>query len=112
MDKVFVVKRVAEKLWATEDKIDGALASAATLMGGLVEARQELGVSHAVTDAATSKIAEAIKLMAEARKAMVEVHAELGEVKLRIGVRTKMDGGWKPVKQVSDDEVVMERQVG
>ncbi len=27
MDKVFVVKRVAEKLWSTEDAIDAAIAS-------------------------------------------------------------------------------------
>jgi hypothetical protein len=92
MEKVFVVKRVAEKLWASEEAIDGALKSASTLMVGLVEAREELGVPHLVTDAATSKIAEAMALLAQARHAMIESHSALHEARLRIGVRTKLQG--------------------
>ena len=92
MDKVFVVKRVAEKLWTTEDSIDVAIAEAAKLMGGLVEARQELGVPHLITDGATSKIAEAMNLLAQARHAMIESHSALHEARLRIGVRTRLDG--------------------
>ena len=92
MDKVFVVKRVAERLWATEDAIDAAMAQNARLMNELIEARLELKVPHLVTDAATSKIAEAMDLMAKARHAMIESHDALHEAKLRIGVRTRMDG--------------------
>ena len=92
VEKVFVVKRVAEKLWATEDAIDGAIAHAAQLMGGLVEARQELAVPHLLTDAATSKIAEAMNLLAQARHAMIESHGALHEARLRIGVRTRLEG--------------------
>ena len=92
MEKIFVVKRVAEKLWASEEAIDGALESAAMLMGDLVAARRDLEVSHIVTDAATSKIAEAMKAMADARTALIDAHHALSEAKLRIGVRTKLDG--------------------
>ncbi len=92
VEKVFVVKSVAEKLWATENAIDGAIASAATLMGGLVEARQELAVPHLLTDTATSKIAEAMNLLAQARHAMIESHGALHEARLRIGVRTRLEG--------------------
>jgi hypothetical protein len=102
MEKVFVVKRVAEKLWATEEAIDGAIASASGLMGGLVEARQELKVSAIVTDPATAKIADAVKALAEARSAMIAAHDALTEAKLRIGVRTKMDW-WQ--KTATPDEV-------
>ena len=111
MDKVFVVKRVAEKLWATEDSIDAALANASKLMVGLVEAREELKVSHIVTDAATTKIAASLAALAEARKAMVEAHAELSEVKLRIGVRTKMDVAFKPWVEREEPEMAERRAV-
>jgi hypothetical protein len=110
MEKVFVVKRVAEKLWATEEAIDGALAEASGLMSGLIEARRELKLSATVTDAATAKIAEAMKALAEARTAMVEAHGALDEVKLRIGVRTKMDQWTKPF-QIKKDDVEQRRAV-
>lgn len=92
MEKVFVVKKVAEQLWATEDAIDSAIAETSKLMGGLVEARQELQVTHIVTDAATSRIAASMAALAQARTAMIEAHHALNEAKLRIGVRTKLDG--------------------
>lgn len=106
MEKIFVVKRVAEKLWATEEAIDGAIAEASGLMGGLVEARRELNVSPLFADASTSKVAEAMKALAEARHAMMEAHGALTEAKLRLGVRTKMDAVPKPIdNNVSDGEV-------
>ncbi len=113
MEKVFVVKKVAEKLWSTENAIDSAIAEAAKLMGGLVEARQELQVSHIVTDAATTKIAESMAALAEARRAMIEAHHALNEAKLRIGVRTKLDGfgnSWAYHDQPAADELT--RRVG
>ncbi len=108
VEKVFVVKRVAEKLWATEDAIDGAIAQAAQLMGDLVGARQELGVPHMLTDAATSKIAEAMNCLAQARHAMIESHSALHETRLRLGVRTKLDGGFRDTFAYHDDKVVAE----
>lgn len=96
VDKVFVAKGVATKLWASEESLDGAIADASALMSSLIEARRELGVSAVVTDQATSKIAEAMAALAQARHAMIETHHALSEVKLRIGVRTKMEGGVKP----------------
>ncbi len=109
MEKIFVVKSVAEKLWATEEAIDGAMASASALMGGLIEARQELNYSPVLTDVATTKIAAAMQAMAAARTAMIEAHHALVETKLRIGVRTKMDGGHKPIPNVETDEMAERR---
>ena len=111
MEKVFVVKRVAEKLWASENAIDGALESASVLMADLVAARRELEVSHIVTDAATHKIAESMKAMADARTAMIEAHHALFEAKLRIGVRTKLDGGHSPW-DLHEDKISMDRKAG
>jgi hypothetical protein len=93
VDKVFVVQGVANKLWATEDAIDAAIVQASSLMGGLVEARVEIGCSHIVTDPAMAKIAAALSAMAEARTALIESHHALNEAKLRIGVRTTLVGG-------------------
>lgn len=92
MEKVFVVKKVAEKLWAAEDAIDATLTQASALMSGIVEARQELRISHIVVDPAVGKVAEAMSALAQARAAMIEAHHALNEAKLRIGVRTKLEG--------------------
>lgn len=116
MDKVFVVKRVAERLWATEDAIDAAMARNAQLMNEVIEARAELKIPHQITGAAMSKIAEATALMAQARRAMMESHDALHEAKLRIGVRTKMDSVHNPWPQVREDDVAVDggstRQAG
>lgn len=92
MDKAFVVQGVANKLWATENAMDAAIAEASKLMGGLVEARQELNVSHIVIDPSVKKVAEAISAMSEARAALIDAHHAMAEAKLRIGVRTKLVG--------------------
>jgi len=94
MEKVFVVKRVAEKLWAAEGSMDQAIEQTSTLMGGIVEARRDLGVSHIVVDPAVGKVADAMAALAEARRALIEAHHALYEVQLRIGVRrATADGG-------------------
>ena len=112
MEKIFVVKRVAEKLWASENAIDGAIDSAAVLMSDLVAARKDLEISHIVTDAATHKIADAMKAMADARTAMIEAHHALFEAKLRIGVRTKLDGVVHSPWALHEDHIDMKRDVG
>lgn len=93
MDKVFVVQGVANKLWATEEAIDAAIVQASSLMGGIAEARAEIGCSHIVVDPAMAKVAAALAAMSEARTALIESHHALAEAKLRVGVRTKLVGG-------------------
>jgi hypothetical protein len=93
VDKVFVVQGVAKKLWATEEAMDAAIAQASTLMGGIVEARSEIGCSHIVVDPAMAKVAAAMAAMAEARTALIDAHHALYEAKLRVGVRTKLSIG-------------------
>ena len=107
MEKVFAVKQVAEKLWATEEAIDGAMASTSALLTSVIETRQQHKVSAIVTDEATTKIAEAMKAMAEARAAMIGAHHALNEAKLRLGVRVKLEGGKPPIDNgvKTDDSV-------
>ncbi|MFY8143696.1 MAG: hypothetical protein ACOVMT_07445 [Caulobacter sp.] len=92
MEKVFVAQRVATKLFASENAVDAAMVETAELMADLLKARKDLGVSAVVGDRAAAKLAEAMTALSEARSAMVDAHNELNDVKLRIGVRTKMVG--------------------
>lgn len=92
MDKAFVVQGVANKLWATENAMDAAIVEASKLMGAVVEARQDLNVSHIVIDPSVKKVAEAIAAMSQARAALIDAHHAMAEAKLRIGVRTKLIG--------------------
>ncbi|MFZ4607085.1 MAG: hypothetical protein ACOYM5_12585 [Caulobacter sp.] len=92
---------MARKLFATEHALDAAMTEAAELMADLLKARKDLNLSAVVGDAAPSKLVEAMSALAEARTAIVSVHNELNDVKLRIGVRTKMTG-WEDKPPESD----------
>lgn len=112
MDKVFVAQRVANKLFATEDKLDAALAEAAELMSEMLAARNELNFSRSLGDEALSKLLEAMKAMGEARTSMVGMHADLFETKLRLGIRTKMNGEITITQARAEEEPTVARQVG
>lgn len=92
VEKIFVAQRVGTKLVSTEDALDNAMIEAAGLMADMLQARKDLNLSVISGDKAHAKIVQAMALMAEARSAMVEAHQELGEMKLRLGIRTKMVG--------------------
>src|SRR3954471_1064789 len=96
MDKIFVAKNVAKKLFSTEAAVDGALIEATELMGEMLKARQDVNASLIFADDVQVKMMEALKALSEARTAMVGVHGELNEAKLRLGIRTKMDAQDKP----------------
>lgn len=91
MEKALVAQRVANTLFATENAVDAAILSATHLMGGLMEARQELGINAVLGTAAVMKCAQAISALTDARKAVADTHNQLSEVKLRLGIRTRLD---------------------
>jgi hypothetical protein len=111
MEKVFVAQGVAKKLFATEHAVDGALAEAAELMTEMLKAKKDVNLSMVVGDEAASKLVDAIKALGEARTAMVGVHNELKDVKLRMGIRTKMGFEDKPQLQHSAEPTTL-RDVG
>jgi hypothetical protein len=110
MEKAFVAQRVAKKLFVTEAAVDGALVEATELMSEMLRARQDVKVSMVFADDVQVKMMEAIKALSEARTAMVAVHSELNDAKLRLGIRTKMDGENKPPHASADREAGL-RQV-
>lgn len=111
MEKVFVAQRVAKKLFTTEAAVDGAMVEAAELMSEMLKARQDVNASLVFADDVQVKMMEAIKALSEARSAMVGVHNELNEAKLRLGIRTKMDGANKPPEATVRTATTM-REVG
>lgn len=107
VEKVFVAQQVARKLFATEHALDAAMVEAAELMSEMLKARKELNLSAVVGDDASAKLVEALAALGQARSAVVSVHNELNDVKLRIGVRTKMLGfedkpAQRPAGQAAD----------
>ncbi len=111
MDKVFVAKRVAEKLFETEAAVDGAMVEAAELMSEMLKARKDVNTSLVFADDVQVKMMEAIKALSEARTAMVGVHQELNEAKLRLGIRTKMSGMDKPQEGASREQTIMREAI-
>ena len=106
MEKALVAQRVANRLFATEKAVDTAMAEAASLMTSIAEARTELGLSAVVGNEATSKVAQAIATLAEARRSIVTAHGDLADLKLRVGIRTKLIGVTdKPHQDVQQDEI-------
>jgi hypothetical protein len=111
MEKAFVAQRVAKKLFSTEAAVDSALIEATELMGEMLKARQDVSVSMVFADDVQVKMMEAMKALSEARSAMVAVHGELNEAKLRLGIRTKMNGMDKPAEGVSREQTVMREAI-
>lgn len=109
MEKVFVAKQVAKKLFTTEAAVDGALAEAAELMSAMISARKDANLSLVFADDVQVKMMEALKALSEARTAMVGVHNELNEAKLRLGIRTRM--GLEDKSEVTAEPVTMRQAI-
>jgi hypothetical protein len=109
MEKVFVAKQVAKKLFTTEAAVDGALAEAAELMSAMISARKDANLSLVFADDVQVKMMEALKSLSEARTAMVGVHNELNEAKLRLGIRTRM--GLEDKSEVTAEPVTMRQAI-
>ena len=111
MDKHILMQGVANKLWTAEATIDSALADTAALLTEMVEARKAARVSSTVDAVAHAKVVEAMAALSAARTAMVDAHNEMNEVKLRLGVRTKMIGAHDKNQPIAPTQH-LDRQVG
>jgi len=107
MDKALIAQTVANKLFATENAVDTAILEASKLMGGLIDARHEMRLSAVV-----GEVAAALSALTEARKAVVEAHHELAEVKLRVGIRTKLLGVTDKSMAAEHQPLVAHRRAG
>ena len=112
MEKVFVAQRVASKLFATEAAVDKAMVEATELMADMLKARQDVNASMVFADESQVKLMEAIRALSEARSAMVGLHGQLGEAKLRLGIRTTMAGELPKNNLLSAPQGATLREVG
>ncbi len=92
MDKALVAQKLANKLFATEAAVDTAIEQTMTLISGVAETRRALGLAATVGNEVTAKLADALSALAQARTAVVEAHGEMADLKLRVGIRTKLLG--------------------
>jgi hypothetical protein len=113
MDKALIAKRVADRLFATEKAVDSAILEASQLLSGLIEARQQMNLNAVLGSETMTKLSLALTALNEAREHVAETHTGLAEVQLRLGIRTRLDGGIGPKSHhrdvVSD---VDQRRVG
>jgi hypothetical protein len=110
MDKAIIAKRVANKLFSTEKAVDSAILEASQLLSGLIEARQEMGLNAVLGSDTMSKLALALTALNDARQSVVETHNGLAEVQLRLGIRTRLDGGFGPKTTAHIDHDVDQRR--
>jgi hypothetical protein len=92
VEKVFVAQQIAKKLYAAEASLDSAISEAAELMTAIVKARQDLNLAATVDAKASAKLIDTLTALGQARTAIVGCHKELDEVRLRVGIRTRMGG--------------------
>jgi hypothetical protein len=112
MEKVFVAKKVAEKLWTTEAAVDSALMQASEFMSVMLAARTQAKAPITLGDGAQAKLMEALKALSEARSAMIAVHYELKDVKDSLGIRTRLGGIETPPSGVEAADPVQMKDVG
>ncbi len=96
MEKALVAQRVANQLASTENAVDAAIKETSQLLAGMIDARQELKVSAVFGDDAARKVMEAIAALSTARQSVIDAHNEMAELKLRAGIRTKLNVTDKP----------------
>ncbi|HEY8573785.1 hypothetical protein [Phenylobacterium sp.] len=112
MEKIFVAKQVAEKLYATEAAVDTALTEAAEFMSVMLAARKDVNAPLTFADGTQVKLMDAMKALSDARTAMVAVHEELHEAKLRLGIRTKMGFQSENAPTGAHEDATVLRDVG
>jgi hypothetical protein len=110
MEKALVAQRLANQLASTENAVDSAMKETSQLLNGMLDARQELKLSAVFGDDAARKVTDAIAALATARQSIIDAHNEMAELKLRAGIRTKLNVSDKP-SSISVDDVAA-RHVG
>jgi len=102
MDKVKTAKRVAERLFATEEALDGAMVQASGLLQVMIEGRRELKLSAVAGEAAQSRVAESIAALAEARRAVMAAHGALANLQRKMDLD---DNDLGPLDKPEEDPV-------
>lgn len=73
-------QRITRNLLAAENDIDRVLASGASLLADIAQARIDIGADAATGQIAIMRVTEALGALSTARKHFVQTHAELRKV--------------------------------
>jgi hypothetical protein len=73
-------QRITRNLLATENDLDRVLASSASLLADIVQARIDVGADAASGQIAIMRVTEALGALSTARKQIVQTHSELRKV--------------------------------
>jgi hypothetical protein len=92
LEKIFVAQQVAKKLISTEGSLDAAITEATEFMTQMLQSQRDLNLSPVATEATMAKMMETLAALGQARSAIVGCHNELNELRLRLGLRTRMAG--------------------
>lgn len=92
-ERIFVVRKVANQLFAVENAIDQALADAADLAAALPRARTEAKLSAVMGQNVLDSAVDVIASLNTARRNIVEMHRHLDETKAQMGLRQVAFGG-------------------
>lgn len=80
---IIAARQVAREVRAQEDNLDAALAGQARLLGTLLEARRNTGVSAGIGTGALDHAFDAMSHGRELRNAMLAMHRELAQMNLK-----------------------------
>lgn len=86
MEKIEIMKVVADDLFATEKAVDDAIAQATDMVATMIQARRDANLSAVVGAEAQAKMIEAIAALGAARTAVVASHAEMAKVQRLVGL--------------------------
>jgi hypothetical protein len=104
MERQLWVKRVADRVKASETKIDEAMRSVMELAQEVQAAQADMSVSPIVTDAVMIKMTAALTALQSSRTAVVGGHKRLDKIAEDMGLRTTGTGF--DFKYLSDDREV------
>lgn len=80
MTPQIAAQRITRNLLATENDLDRVLASGASLLADIAQARMDIGATAASGQIAIMRVTEALGALSTARKHFVQTHAELRKV--------------------------------
>ena len=80
MTPQIAAQRITRNLVATENDLDRVLASSASLLADIVQARMDVGADISTGQVAIMRMTEILGALSTARKQLVQTHVELRKV--------------------------------
>jgi hypothetical protein len=111
MERQLWVKRVADRLYAGEAKVDESMRAIMELVQEVQAAQADMNLSAVTVDGTLTKLVEGLSALQTARTALVGGHRRLEKTAHDLGLRTTGIGGdpVKPPPTVEDVDADLQR---